>query len=86
MRYEQGNENWEWKGWKRHKRHEKEGLLRFNDYVASKNKIKKMKWVKHNSKDLRIGDQENPGGVDGGDGRWRSYHFQLADTENKVER
>lgn len=38
---------------------EKEGLLRLNDYVASKNEIKKKKWVKHSSKDWRIGDQEN---------------------------
>lgn len=37
---------------------EKKGL-RFSDYFASWIEIKKKKWVKYNSKDLRIGDQDN---------------------------
>lgn len=38
---------------------EKEGFLRFSGYLASKSEIKKKKWVKHNSKDLRMDDQEH---------------------------
>lgn len=65
---------------------EKEGLLRFNDSVTSKNKIKEKKWVKHNSTDENRWLGESSGGVDGEDGRWRSYCFPVAGIENKVER
>lgn len=37
---------------------EKKGLG-FSDYFASRIEIKKKKWVKYNSKDLRTGDQDN---------------------------
>lgn len=49
---------------------------------------RKKRGVKHNSKDLRIGDWENleAGVADEGDRRWRLYCFQLAGIENKVER
>lgn len=38
---------------------EEEGLLRFNDHLSPKSEVKKKKWVKHNSQDLRIGNREN---------------------------